>query len=498
MPDPQMVVAIASFVAFLLVCHVVGCLIVLAVRVNVPGVTPPYPLLGCAALGIQLWAYGFAHIPWNLISLLVPWAIASLLFRRSLIQTLRAQAAAARSVLRRIPSVDPLVGGLIAISALLVIAYTLNLLLHPVTSWDGVAFWFFKAKLYFVDQHVDPASSALASIPQLNVIRTPEYPPLFPLMVASTFVFSGSVNESLGTSLNLLCLIAVAPTLYSLLRPLLGLRLAVLLVFLFAAIPAAAAFLVDGSYFGYADYVEACWLVLALIYVQAGERAGGTADVMAIACASAAALTKPEGTPLLGFVLAVLIVRRAWQWRQWRVLPPAKNIVLAGVSVLPVIVWHFTWLRTGTITPLMLNSDPLALLPDLPSRAATILGLLGRLPSRHNIDIWLALAVPLSLLLLAFDRFRTGRALAAAFTLQLVTYFAVYLFDPLDLVPHFFSSSDRVVMQLTPAVILLLGVGLSSYVATGRLEAQPVGVPLPGTEERVPASRVRPPAVKPS
>jgi hypothetical protein len=496
MPDPQLLVAIAGFLAYLLVCHVIGCVILLGVRLGVPGVVAPYALLGCAALGIELWAYGFAHIPWSVITLLLPWAIASLLLRRRLMQTLRAQAAAARSLVRRLPSVDPLAGGLIAISALLVIAYALNLVLHPVTSWDGVAFWFFKAKLYFVDQHVDPASSALASIPQLNVVRTPEYPPLFPLMVASTFVFSRSVNEALGTSINLLCLIAVVPTLYSVVRPLVGRRLAITLVFLFVAIPAAAAFLVDGSYFGYADYVEACWLVLALIYVQAGELAGGAADVMAVACASGAALTKPEGTPLLAFVLAVLIVRRAWQWRQRRALPPIKNILLAGASVLPVVIWHFTWLRTGTITPLMLNPDPLSLLPDLPSRAGTIVGMLGRLPSRHNIDFWLALSVPLSLLLLAFDRFRTGRALAAAFTLQLLTYFAVYLFDPLDLVSHFFSSSDRVVMQVTPAVIFLLGVGLSPYVATGRLEGQPGGEPLPGTEERVPVARVRPPALE--
>jgi hypothetical protein len=496
MPDPQLVVAVALFLAYLLVCQVIGCVILLAARLSVPGVVPPYVLLGCAAMGIQLWAYGFAHIPWNVITLLVPWAIASVLLRQRLSQALRAQAATIRSVLRRLPRVDPLAGGLIAISALLVIAYALNLLLHPVTSWDGVAFWFFKAKLYFVDQHVDPASSALASIPQLNVVRTPEYPPLFPLMAASTYVFSGRVNEALGTSINLLCLIAVVPTLYSLLRGLLGLRLAVSLVFLFVAIPAGAAFLVDGSYFGYADYVEACWLVLALIYVQAGERAGGVADVMAVACATGAALTKPEGTPLLGFVLAVLVVRRAWQWRQRRVLPPAKTILLTGASVLPVVIWHFTWLRTGTITPLMLNPDPLSVLPDLPSRAATILELLGRLPSRRNIDFWLVLAAPLSLLLLAFDRLRTGGALAAAFTLQLLTYFAVYLFDPLDLVPHFLSSADRVVMQLTPGVIVLLGVAISPYVATGRLEEQPGGEPLPGTQERVPVSRVRPPALE--
>lgn len=472
MPDPDMLLAIADFLAYLLLCHIIGRVILLAVRLNVPGVVPPYALLGCAALGLQLWAYGFAHVPWNVFVLLLPWAVASVLLRRRLVQPLRAQAASALSLLRRLPGVDPLTGGLVAIAVLVVIIAALNLFLHPVTAWDGVAFWFYKAKLYFVDQHIDLASSAFASVPQIGAIRTPEYPPLYPLMVASTFVVSGSVNEALGTSINLLALIAVVPTMYSVVRRLLGRRLAVSLLFLFVALPTATPFLVDGSYFGYVDYVEACWLVLALLYLQAGE-GDGAADAMAVACAGGAALTKPEGTPLLVFVIAVLIIRRAWQWRQQHVLPARRTIVIAAACVLPVVIWHFTWLLMGSITPLMLNPDPLSLLPELPSRAATIVGLLSRYPSRQNVYFWLALAVPLSLVLLAFDRFRTGRALAAAFLLQLLTYFAVYLFDPLDLVNHFFGSADRVILQLTPAVILLLAVSISPYLGPpGPEEAQ--------------------------
>src|ERR1700694_4338625 len=281
MPDPDMLLAIAAFLAYLLICHVIGCVLWLAVRLNVPGVVAPYALLGCAALGIQLWAYGFAHIPWNVLALLLPWAVASLVLRQRLTQTLRAQAASALALLHRLPGVDPLTGALGAISVLLVVISALNLFLHPVLAWDGVAFWFFKAKLYFIDQHINLASSAL--IPQVGATRTLEYPPLYPLMLASTFVVSGSVNEALGNSINLLCLIAVVPTMYSLLRPLLGRRLAVVMVFMFVALPAAAPFLVDGVYFGYADYVEACWLVLALVYLQAGGKRGGAPAAVGVA-----------------------------------------------------------------------------------------------------------------------------------------------------------------------------------------------------------------------
>src|SRR5712691_5599233 len=265
-----MLLAIVDFLAYLLICHVIGTSILLAVRLNVRGLVPPSALIGCAALGIQLWAFGFAHVPWNVFTLLLPWVAVWLVLGPSLRQTLRAQVASAFAVLGRLRAVEPLTGVLIAMSVLLVIVYGLNAFLRPVIGWDAVAFWYFKAHLFFVDQQVNPASPALASIPHLLVVRNQEYPPLYPLMLASTFVVSGRVNESLSNSLNMLGLLAVVPTMFSLVRRLVGSRLAVAFVFLLVAMatPATFRFLIDSGYFGYADYIEALWILLALIYLQ--------------------------------------------------------------------------------------------------------------------------------------------------------------------------------------------------------------------------------------
>jgi hypothetical protein len=378
-------------------------------------------------------------------------------------------------MIRRIGELEPLTGILIGLGGLLLILYALSAFLHPVIGWDAVAFWYFKAKLFFIDQRVDPSSPQLVSIPHLLVVRNQEYPPVYPLMLASTFVFSGRANEALSNSLNLLALIAVIPTMYSLIRRLVGIRLAVALVFVFVAVPGATRFLIDGVYFGYADYVEACWIALALIYVQAGEGGDGAADVMAVACAGAAALTKDEGTPLLVLVLAVLIIRQAWRWWRWRSLPTRGNLVIATACVLPVLIWHFSWTRSG-ITPLMLNHDPLSLLPQLPSRAATIVHAVGQMILTHtNTYLWLALALLMSLAFLTINRFRTGRGLAAIFALQLLAYFAVYLFTPIGLVEHLAESLDRVTLQLVPAAIVLFAVSLSPYVGpdAARLDPMP-------------------------
>jgi hypothetical protein len=459
-----MLLAIVDFLAFLAICHVIGTAILVAVKLNVRGLVPPSALIGCAALGIQLWAFGFAHVPWNAFTLLLPWVVVWIVLRRALRQTLQGQIRSTWRLLGRLRDVERLNGALIAIAALLIVAYALNAFVHPAGGWDAIAFWYFKAKLFFVEQHVNPASPALASIPHLGVVRNQEYPPLYPLMLASTFVISGRVNESLSNSINLLALIAVVPTMYSLLRRLVGSRLGVVFVFLLIAmpIPAAYSFLIDGGYFGNADYVEALWILLTLIYLQAGESGDGVADVMAVTCAAGAALTKDEGTPLLVATLAVLIVRQALRWRRSRERPAPRNIAIAAVCVLPVVIWHLTW-SLSSITPLMLNQHPLSLLPQLPSRAATIGRYLAALVVRGNTYVWMALAPPVSLLLLGVNRFRTGAALAVVFTLQALAYLAVYLFTPINLTEHLSESADRVILQLAPSVILLFAVSLSPF-----------------------------------
>ena len=465
MPDPGLLLALFDFLAFFLICHVIGSAILAVVPLRVRDAVPPYALFGSAALAIQLWFFGFAHIPWNAGTLLLPWIVAFVVILPRLRQRLRSQLACAASIIRRLPRIDPLSGGLAAISLLLIGFYLLNSVLHPIWGWDGVAFWAFKARLFFLDQRVDPASPALRAVPHILAVRNQEYPPLFPLMLASTYVFSGRVNESLGNTINLLALLAVLPTLLSALRRLLGIRLALAVGFLFVALPAAYPIFIDGIYLGYADYLEACWILLALLYLQAGAVNDSSADVLAVACAAGAALTKDEGTPLLVFLLAVLIVRRAWLWRRDRVLPPGRQVAIAAVCVLPVIIWHFTWSLPGSITPMMLNQHPLSVLPLLPSRALTIVRIVASFASRTNTDYWMALALVLCLVLLAANRFRTGAGLAVVFFLQLLAYLAAYLFTPIDIVQHLEASADRIILQLAPALILLVAVSLAPFLA---------------------------------
>jgi hypothetical protein len=183
---------------------------------------------------------------------------------------------------------------------------------------------------------------------------------------------------------------------------------------------------------------------------------------MAVACAAGAALTKDEGTPLLLVTLAVLIVRYAWRWRRSREWPAWRNVAIAAACILPVVIWHLTW-SLASIRPLMLNPHPLSLLPHLPSRAATIVRYVAGMVGRRNTYGWMGLSLLVTVLLLAFNRFRTGATIAVVFAVQALAYFVVYLFTPIDLTEHLSESADRVILQLAPSIILLLALSLAPF-----------------------------------
>ena len=87
------------------------------------------------------------------------------------------------------------------------------------------------------------------------------------------------------------------------------------------------------------------------------------------------------------------------------------------------------------------------------------------------VDIqWLGLSFLLSGLLLAVNRFRTGSLVYTAIALQAAGYFLVLLFTPLDLLFQLSTAASRLLIQLAPSVVLMLGIALSPLRAAYRAE----------------------------
>src|SRR2546430_14895953 len=70
------------------------------------------PLIGAAAMGIELWIFGVVHVPWFVIWLVLPWLVVAVVARRRTIAAVREDVASIRPLLSGLADLDPLTAGL--------------------------------------------------------------------------------------------------------------------------------------------------------------------------------------------------------------------------------------------------------------------------------------------------------------------------------------------------------------------------------------------------
>ncbi len=113
----------------------------------------------------------------------------------------------------------------------------------------------------------------------------------------------------------------------------------------------------------------------------------------------------------------------------------------------------------------MLGDVSLSLLPGFPNRTVAILREIRSLASLKLDYPWLALSFALSLVLVTFSRARDGRLVLIVIGLQIAGYFYVYLTAPFDVQYIVSTTFDRLMLQLTPSIVLLLAIAIHPYVA---------------------------------
>lgn len=426
------------------------------------------PLLGAAALGVQLWFYGAVRIPWNPITLVLPWLVAAWVMRRPLRKALAGDWVRLRIEARAAQALDSFAIVVAILTGFLIFTYLLNLITEPLTGFDAISMWFFKAKVFFLSQSVD-----LSSIHGLNtyqpgdsgpflvtagLIRNLDYPPLFSLMVASVYALVWGVHDTLGKGVDLIFIVVAAATVWTSLAPLLGRRLAVIFMFLVTAVPTVQIALGNPIHTGYADYGLGVAMLASLANLHRALNGGHSSTwVLAIAFASIAALLKQEGLPLLLLVLLLA------GWRARRVF--VSPAVVASIGL--VLTWEVTASLHGWRAHHLLN-DSLATLPSvLPTRAVLIAAYMVMVAIHDANFMWLAASYPVSLWLVLREAKSAARIPLVVLTLQFVAYFAVFTLNPGELV----GMVDRLAIQATPALVLVLGLAIASPVS--RREREP-------------------------
>ncbi len=444
---------------YILLSYLVGRLIVTLLGFQVDAlVRAGCPLIGAAAMGIELWIFGVVHVPWFVLWLVLPWLVAAVVTRRRTIAAVRDEVASIRPLLSGLGDLDPLTAGLAAFMVATLGFYLLNLLAQPLVGWDAIAMWLFKAKVFF-----DSGSVDLANLPPrpISATRHLDYPPLFSLMVATAWVLLGHVDDMVGKSIGFMFLISGVAAITASLLPLLGKRLTAMFAFLMVALPALQTSFVLPYYMGYADYAIAVFMLLSLAHLYRSVHLGRDVDSgLAFLFAALAALTKNEGLPFLLVIAVVLVFGAAWGRVKERETPSLLLVSVAAAGLLPVFAWQVYTRVHGFNSDVLSLPHPAWTIGLLTSRARTIASFFFHLMNRNDDYPWLAAAWIVATVLTVISRYRRLTLLWAALTAQGLTYGIALLTTPNEVTFELNTAADRLVLQLVPSLLLLLGLAL--------------------------------------
>ena len=444
---------------YILLSYLVGRLIATLLGFHVDAlVRAGCPLIGAAAMGIELWIFGVVHVPWFVLWLVLPWLVVAVVTRRRTIAAVRDEVASIRPLLSGLGDLDPLTAGLVAFTVATLGFYLLNLLAQPLVGWDAIAMWLFKAKVFF-----DSGSVDLANLPPrpISATRHLDYPPLFSLMVATAWVLLSHVDDMVGKSIGFMFLISGVAAITASLLPLLGKRLTAMFALLMVALPALQTSFVLPYYMGYADYAIAVFMLLSLAHLYRSVRLGRDVDSgLAFLFAALAALTKNEGLPFLLVIAVVFVFGAAWGRVKERETPSLLLVSVAAAGLLPVVAWQVYTRVHGFNSDVLSLPHPAWTIGLLTSRARTIASFFFHLMNRNDDYPWLAAGWIVATVLTVISRYRRLTLVWAALTAQGLTYGIALLTTPNEVTFELNTAADRLVLQLVPSLLLLLGLAL--------------------------------------
>ena len=351
----------------------------------------------------------------------------------------------------------PAAFGVIAIVAL--VATIAAAQAAPHGDWDAWAIWNLHARFLFRGGEGD-AWRGFFSI----AWSQPDYPLLLPASVARVWAYAGH-ESTLGPILiavgfGIACVTLAVTTIGGRHGWIAGVLMLGATTFL-AQVPSQCA-----------DVPLACFIVatLAVTYGDVlrnpGSRIPTIPALLAGATSAMAAWTKNEGVVfvLLMFLIAVIVAVRRRDGRQllWSIAGAAP-ILIAAVGFKLALAPSSGLVEGQSLTVILTR------LMD-PDRHMTVLGLIAQHAMRWSAPFAFAV-FPIVSLVAAWMAVRIGgvvRVMAIVLGLMLASYYVVYVTTPFDIAWHVSTSIDRLLVQLWPALVLTVFIGLRSSVSGPR------------------------------
>jgi hypothetical protein len=214
------------------------------------------------------------------------------------------------------------------------VAATLRSLLVPEAGWDAYSHWGLRARAYAIAANVVSAHS-----------EHEYYPPLVPLLEAWLYLHRGGVSIDFGKTIWSLLGSAFAVCLAQHLRLSLAAGWQSLAPWLGAAIVVSTGGLLEGFWTGQADLALTAYLTLASLAIVQWQRAPDKRWlIQAAVFGAAAALTKFEGLPRIGVLVAALGVEVVLSSQRRGLIAAA---VLGASAVVATLAWTLFELSHG-------------------------------------------------------------------------------------------------------------------------------------------------------
>jgi hypothetical protein len=410
-------------------------------------------IIGPAVLALQLWLYGVIHVHWSIYTLLLPWLAVTAVY---LLQSSFRRPRWWRPRLR----FNPINLLLTLLTGITVAGGYIRVLTQPLVTWDAVAMWVYKARLFAASQSVN--LTLIAHDPSRHL----DYPPLFPLMMDSVGTIVVGLDHQLAgydfiylKAIDFNFYLAGVVGVYLFVKQLGGRRVGLVGSYLLASLIFFIPDLFNDQYLGYADFCFAITLMFVVIYsYRAGKRRSLAEAWWVMVLAVMAALIKNEGDGVL--VAALFVILSLWGRRP---VTRAKRLwrgAIGLITLAPLLAWKVIAARHHYQSDLLTTHNVVTGLQHLPDRLDIIANYTATaVITQPSLSL---LAVSYAAAWYAAARFQS-RALITAIgvvTVELGFYVFAYVITPYPLVSFMDDSFGRLVLQVAPSIVLLVLVAL--------------------------------------
>ncbi len=391
--------------------------------------------LGIGAIGLQMVLYSLLQIPWNAIVLLLPWLIifANVIFFKRKEYSLQYRFSFSKNLFNN---------SLVLLIFLLILYVLFEAQLRPLYAWDGWSIWLYKAKIFFIDQGINPSHT---------VYFQNSYPYLLNLIIAFIYNIIGYVDDKSVLLLYPFFYISTGTLLFSSLQKCIGTTKALVFTFIFFSTQNVIRH--AGRWeAGYADlplgYFIFSSVLLLINYLS--KKSQNILILLNLFLLMTSSI-KNEGfyfSIIIEIILLIAIVKSK----------KIKNIFFQLIWLVPILIWE--------IYKKIYNSYPDYLFDKTiihPTRIFVIIFYM--LKESLNIQnwniLWVLFGIAFAVFLFNFKKSLLLLVYCIIF-LQLLLYIAAFMLSPYDPKIHIPNVMDRLFLHIVPLALFASALAIYS------------------------------------